>query len=129
MKLDRISILMTTSVALVALSACAQKDDKPDANNKAEMSISGEDWGKIDGHSFKARLLEGTPAPRKWAYVETKGKRFTKTRDFKLYGDGRFYDLRNDPAEKSPVRGDLAGEAAAAKTQLKAALDSVPLPR
>ncbi|NNE90892.1 MAG: arylsulfatase A, partial [Verrucomicrobiales bacterium] len=84
------------------------------------------DWGKIDGVSFKNRLLQGEPTPRKWAYVETKGTRFTRTADFKLYGNGRFFDMQADPEEKNPIKTDPAGEALKAKILLQKALDSVP---
>ncbi len=83
----------------------------------------------LDGHSFAGRLIADEPSRRQWAYAETKGKRFVKTRDFKLHGDGRFFDLREDPEErKQPMGGDLTPEQAEARALLAGALASVPEP-
>lgn len=84
----------------------------------------------IDGISFAGRLLRDDPSPREWAYAETRGRRFAKTRDFKLHGDGRFFDLRSDPDETGPPLAEpLSDEAAAARKKLEQALASVPEPR
>ena len=42
---------------------------------------------------------------------------------WKLYGDGRLIDVKNDVLEKSPVTGV---EAAAIREKLQAALDRMP---
>ena len=84
---------------------------------------------KLDGTSFAGRLFRGEASSREWAYAETKGRRFVKTREFKLYGDDRFYDLRVDPEEElGPLKGELSEEQAAGRKQLELALSGVPLP-
>lgn len=84
---------------------------------------------KIDGRSFAPQLRGEKGQPREWRYSwygprEFFEGEFTATRDFKLYRDGRFYDLRSDSQEKSslPV-ASLEGEAAAAAKMLQGALD------
>jgi arylsulfatase A len=62
---------------------------------------------QLDGTSFADRLLGKGKGHRKWAYAEGKGKFFAKTRDWKLYSDGRIFHTEADPFEKSPV---AAGE-------------------
>jgi arylsulfatase A len=45
-------------------------------------------------------------------------------RGYKLYRDGRFFDLAADPAEAKPLKvADLTGRAADAAKKLQAALD------
>lgn len=46
--------------------------------------------------------------------------RFTRDQRYKLYGDGRFYDLKEDPGELRPVRSHPA------RAKLQAALDAMP---
>lgn len=84
-------------------------------------------WAE-DGVSFAPAMLGKGASPREWAYSELRGARFVRTRDFKLYGDGRFFDLRIDPEEKKPV--EAAGpEAVAARGLLEQALAGVPAPQ
>ena len=46
-----------------------------------------------------------------------------RNKRWKLYGDGRLIDVKNDVLEKSPVTGV---EAAAIREKLQTALDSMP---
>jgi arylsulfatase A len=55
----------------------------------------------------------------------TKPKRFVRDRRWKLYGDGRFFDVQSDPLEQSPLES-LSNEAHAARTKLEKALASMP---
>jgi arylsulfatase A len=64
----------------------------------------------IDGHSFWPQLQGVKGEPRQWTYTwygpqgGPKAKfEFARSRDFKLYRDGRVFDLRNDPFEKKPL--------------------------
>ncbi len=83
----------------------------------------------IDGHSFAGRLLRDEPSSREWAYAELRGKRFAKTRDYKLYGNGNFFDLTRDPLEEGePLKGELTPEQQAGREKLSAALAGVPDP-
>tara|TARA_B100000029_G_scaffold461056_1_gene492533 strand:+ start:875 stop:2956 length:2082 start_codon:yes stop_codon:yes gene_type:complete len=91
--------------------------------------------GGLDGRSF-AGLLAGdkTYRPRDWIHVyycprpeRTPPKRFVRNQRFKLYGDGRFFDITADVLEKSPLADSPDdATAAAALAMLKKALASMP---
>jgi arylsulfatase A len=84
---------------------------------------------KIDGRSFWPQLRGEKGNPRDWRYCwyaprDAFEGEFAATRDFKLYRNGRFYDLRNDLEEQSPLKvASLEGESAAAAKVLQGALD------
>jgi len=84
----------------------------------------------IDGRSF-APQLHGRPSkPRQWAFCEHRGRRWVRTHRWKLYNDGRLLDMDADPREKRPLAADRQPpEAAEARKQLQAALDSLPAGR
>lgn len=80
----------------------------------------------IDGHSFAARLTEGKQTTRQWTFAAARGKHWVRDHKWKLYSDGRFFDVSNDPFEKTPVKDtDLSKKAAKAKTKLVAILKSL----
>ena len=91
--------------------------------------------GGLDGRSF-AGLLAGdkTYRPRDWIHVyycprpeRTPPKRFVRNQRFKLYGDGRFFDITADVLEKSPLADSPDdATAAAALAMLRKALASMP---
>ena len=60
----------------------------------------------LDGHSFAPLLTNPLkPSPRKFAFAEGRGgKAWVRTQRFKLYEDGRFFDVAADPAEENPKR-------------------------
>jgi arylsulfatase A len=72
----------------------------------------------IDGRSFLGRLRGDPGAPRRWVYVhydrDASGDpaRAVRTARWKLYGDGRLYDLDADPAEKTALAPGKEGEEA-----------------
>ena len=83
-----------------------------------------------DGRSFFPQLhgKKGTPRDTifvySWAHPEkSTPHRFVRNKRWKLYGDGRLIDVKNDVLEKSPVTGV---EAAAIREKLQAALDKMP---
>jgi len=77
----------------------------------------------LDGRSF-AEQLRGRPGkPRDWVFCEHKGKRWVRTRRWKLYDNGRLFDMQRDPTERRPIKPDREDtEAAAARQQLGRAL-------
>ena len=86
----------------------------------------------LDGHSFLPQLKGEPGTPREWTYCyycprpeRTKPVRFVRDIRYKLYGDGRFYDVENDVLEKTPLQ-ELDDNAQAAKAKLEKALDSMP---
>jgi arylsulfatase A len=79
----------------------------------------------LDGHSVTAQLCHHA-VPRKWVFAEHRGRCFVRTQRWKLYNDGRFYDMQTDPNEKQPLSTDaLATDAAAACRELQRALDGL----
>lgn len=90
----------------------------------------------FDGHSIVPQLTGETGTPREWIYCwyERNGKRdqaseHVRDQRFKLYRDGRFYDVLADPAEANPLDAsqlDAAGRAA--KDKFEAAFAGIQVP-
>lgn len=90
---------------------------------------------KIDGRSFLPQLRGERGAPRDWLYCwynPAGGKRahyeFAQDDRYKLYTDGRFFDVRGDDRELNPL-SSLTEEAQQAKSKLQAALEQFAGPR
>ncbi len=90
----------------------------------------------IDGRSFLPQLKGQKGNPREWIFVGYPGKRpykhdrlkprrFARDKRWKLYGDGRFFDIKNDPLEENPLDvAELAPEPAAAYEKFEKVLAS-----
>jgi arylsulfatase A len=85
-----------------------------------------------DGISFLPQLRGETGTPRDWLYtwysprqrLDLSVRECAFDHDFKLYRDGRFFDLRADPFEEgAPLTGTLTPPQAAAQAKLQASLD------
>jgi len=77
----------------------------------------------IDGVSFAPQLFGKKGQPREWAYNQWRGKAWVRTHRWKLYRDGRLFDMDADPREKHPVKpGEGSDEADAARRRLRAVL-------
>ncbi|MDP6447093.1 MAG: sulfatase-like hydrolase/transferase [Pirellulaceae bacterium] len=88
----------------------------------------------LDGRTFLPQLRGQKGSPREWVYCyycprpeRSKPVRFVRDQRWKLYGDGRLFDIAQDPFEKSPITtpAEIEG-AAAALTKLQAALATMP---
>lgn len=86
----------------------------------------------LDGRSFFDQLLGKPGVPREWIFCHyeprhgnpTVRTRYAQDRGWKLYQDGRLFDLRADPAEERPIAPDAGDEGArTARAKLKAVLD------
>ena len=87
---------------------------------------------KNDGISLHPTLRTGARHPREWIFRDYHpGKerdgappsRWVQDARYKLYSDGRFFDYRRDPLEKSPLRaGTLTAEARAVRASLDAVM-------
>ncbi len=83
----------------------------------------------LDGVSFAPQLHGGKGTPREWIYSyneahpgpEPNPTIFARDQRWKLYSDGRFYDISKDVLEQHPLSGDSP-----ARRKLQAALDSMP---
>ncbi|MHC4796734.1 MAG: sulfatase-like hydrolase/transferase [Planctomycetota bacterium] len=90
---------------------------------------------KLDGRSFLPQLLGKKGNPRQWVFCHYdpnpgKGKRkptrYVHDQRWKLYHDGRLYDLKADVLEKSPFKPDKDTQAAAAaRKRLQPVLDAM----
>lgn len=80
----------------------------------------------IDGHSFAPGLRGACWSPREWVYTEWQGRSWIRDERWKLYGDGKLFDMNADPEEKEPVGADGAGEdALEARKRLGRALEKL----
>lgn len=66
----------------------------------------------LDGRSFAPQLRGEAGNPRAWSYCwyyrngtpkDAGGGETARTRRYKLYSDGRFFDIVNDPDQKQPL--------------------------
>ena len=92
----------------------------------------------FDGRSFLPQLLGGAGEPREWVFVHYDRDpslatvpfpriRFARTKRYKLYSDGRFFDVPHDWEERSPVAAEDASPAALAiRRKLQRVLHSMP---
>lgn len=70
----------------------------------AEIAGVNDDDVFRDGISFAPLLFDDArEKTRDWIYSEHRGKRSIRSKDFRLYDDGRFFDLNADPNEESAV--------------------------
>ncbi len=82
----------------------------------------------LDGRSFAA-LLQGRDeahASREWIFSQLGKPRVVRDRRFKLYSNGRLFDLQADPLEESDLAKDERAEVTEARRRLSAVLASLP---
>lgn len=80
---------------------------------------------ELDGHSLIAQTHEGAP-PRRWVFAEHKGKCFVRNQQWKLYNNGRFYDMDADPEEQRPLAKEGLPQAASmARDELRQTLEDL----
>ncbi len=99
----------------------------------ADLSVSALPSDRIiDGRSFLPQLRGKPGRPRGWAYIHHGGAnvagklRAVRDRRWKLYGDGRLFDVSADPFEKSPVGpGEGGAEARAVRARFEKVLASL----
>jgi arylsulfatase A len=92
---------------------------------------------KIDGRSFLPQLRGEKGNPRDWLYSwynpgggATAQAEFAHDASFKLYTNGKFFNVAKDDLEKSPLADSaMDANAKAAKAKLEAALKQFEGPR
>jgi arylsulfatase A len=85
----------------------------------------------LDGQSFYPQLVGETGNPREaiYCWYNRNGKQgteqvFARTRQYKLYRDGRFFDIPQDPLENMPMKADmLSQDQISIKTMLQEVID------
>jgi arylsulfatase A-like enzyme len=101
--------------------------------------VTGAKWfadRPLDGRSFLPQLRGERGNPREWLFshydphpsckADVKPTRLAWDHRWKLYTDGRLFDLKNDVLESSPVAtADTRPELRGARTKLQAALDQM----
>jgi arylsulfatase A len=98
-------------------------DILPSLTEVAGTSVPGN--VTLDGCSIAAQLFENAPA-REWVFAEHKDSFFVRDRRWKLYGDGRFYDMQDDPDEKSPLsQANLSRAASSGRSRLQQAIEQI----
>jgi len=59
---------------------------------------------QLDGVSIASLLTDAQPSTRQWVYAESRnGRFFTRSRRWKLYDHGRFFDALHDSFEQHPI--------------------------
>lgn len=82
----------------------------------------------LDGRSFADTLLgrpDGRPK-RDWIFSQLGERRVIRDKRFKLWSDGRFYDLAADPLEERDLAGSSDREVVAVRARLERVLNSLP---
>jgi len=80
----------------------------------------------IDGISFAPQIFGKKGNPREWLYTQFKNQAWVRNKDWKLYRDGRFYDLNRDPFELHPIKVEVAnGDVQTMKRHLRQILDDL----
>jgi arylsulfatase A len=79
----------------------------------------------LDGRSFAGYLRGDAALPRRWMFSEYRPERVVRNERFKLFDDGRLFDLEADPGETRPI-ATADPSADAARRELQVVLDSMP---
>ncbi|MCG8602413.1 MAG: sulfatase-like hydrolase/transferase [Verrucomicrobiales bacterium] len=92
-----------------------------------ELAGAEPDGVRRDGISFAPLLLgRNRERQRPWVFIEHRGKKAIRSPDWKLYGDGRFFDMQADPKEKRPLKkSGIDGEALEEFIELEKAINGI----
>ena len=86
------------------------------------------DRHRPDGRSFAPFLLgkPGAKPPREWILNEYHETRVVRDTQYKLYSDGRFFDVAHDPEEQQNLAQSTVPDVAVARERLQKVLASLP---
>jgi arylsulfatase A len=80
---------------------------------------------RLDGRPLKLQICDGAP-PRRWVFAEREKRYFVRNQRWKLYDDGRFFDMQTDPDEEQPLSAEsLPSAAYAARGELQQAMNEL----
>ena len=79
----------------------------------------------LPGKSFAPGLRGEPRVGRDWVFAEHKGKSWVRSRDWKLYRDGRLFHMASDSQEQRPVDAGARKGAAEARRSLEAVLQNL----
>ena len=78
---------------------------------------------KFDGKSFASSFLGKNESARGFAFAESRGGRaFVRDQRYKLYANGKFYDISIDPEERKSL---AKGEATEIRQRLENAIREI----
>ena len=112
-------------------------DFLPTLLEAAGRPVAPADGVSLDGTSFFGQLLDKPTKPRQWVFCHYDPRpgwdkekyrlvRFARDRRFKLYADGRLFDIHADIREQHPIiDAEATPEARAARERLDAVLKSM----
>jgi len=80
----------------------------------------------IDGRSFDWLLSGRGGQPREWIFAQYGTYRVIRNGQYKLYSNGRFYNLQSDPLEEQNLARTNNSEAIAERERLAALLKAMP---
>jgi arylsulfatase A len=80
----------------------------------------------IDGRSFAAAVRGEPFAGREWIFNQYAKERVVTDGRYKLWNDGRFFDLAVDFSERNDLQASRNPAVAAARQKLQTALGSLP---
>lgn len=81
----------------------------------------------LDGQSFAPAVLgQADRGPREWIFNQYGDDRVVRGLRYKLYSDGRLYDVRNDFDEAHDLADSADAEVLAARERLRRVLESLP---
>jgi len=83
---------------------------------------------ETDGQSFAGAITGSGYTSREWVYSQKNAADgyMIRTRDWKLVGDGRLFDMNSDPYEKNPIaKGEDTPESNLARTGLDSILTNL----
>lgn len=84
----------------------------------------------LDGRSLAKTLLDpAVPEPRQWIFNQYHQDRVVSDGRFKLYADGRLFDVADDVGEQQNLASSRAPAAIEARERLQAVLNSLPADR
>lgn len=82
---------------------------------------------KLDGYSLAGLLRgESEKSGRAWVFSQYGERRSVGDGRYRLYSDGAFFDVQEDPMEERDLRETASGAQAVARRRLAAALESLP---
>lgn len=105
-------------------------DFLPTLAEAAGVAVGPHAW--VDGRSFLPQVLGRPGNPREWIlchYQPFWGPapgQFVRDREYKLYGDGRFFRVGDDLEEKHDLGPGRGPEEVSARARLQAVLDRTP---
>jgi arylsulfatase A len=123
----RVPLIINRPEAIQAGQVCNDLTDVSDVLPSL-LAVAGVETPteiELDGQPLPALMRDDVP-PRRWVFAEHKGSCFVRNHGWKLYGDGRFYNMNADQEETNPLdQESLSSAATVSRQELQKALDGL----